>query len=393
MPLLSALFAAAGCAAGLLLTALLFASSSPGRSAHRWLGGLLLAVVLLSLQDLFDDLRLPLEYPALGHLFDWLVFLIGPLTWWYVRRMTGEARPTVSRFAAHAVPALLTIGVLVPFWFAPGATKRTMLAEDYAASGRSVDWVLVIAVLHVLAYWAASLTVVRRFRKSLADEYSGLERIGLRWLSAVLAVNLAVWAAWAASVFVPHPALHGAAAAVVPFGLYILGFLGIRHRDAAARTQAPDARAIATAPAPGPAPASAPTSTPARYERSRLDPARLADMRARLDDLMRLEKPWLENDLTLGALAARAQLSTHHLSQLLNEQLGKTFFDYINELRAIEVRRCLDDPAYARRSVLEIGLAAGFNSQGALNASFRRFFGVTPGRYRKGSRANGAASS
>lgn len=108
---------------------------------------------------------------------------------------------------------------------------------------------------------------------------------------------------------------------------------------------------------------------------------------------MDLEKPWLENDLTLGTLATRTGMTTHHLSQLLNDAFGKTFFDFINELRAREVRRCLDDPAYSGRSVLEIGLAAGFNSQGALNASFRKYFGSTPGRYRRGASATATPPS
>lgn len=375
---LSAFFAAAGCALGFFLAALLFASGVPGRQAHHWLGALVFSVALLSLQDLLDDARVPLQHVSLGHLFDWLIFVVGPLTYIYVCRMTGHDRPRAAALFAHGIPALIIVLLLAPFWFAPVAEKRTSLESDYARAAIAIDWVLVIAVLHVLGYWIASLVIVRRHRESLAREFSALERIGLRWLSVLLAINFCIWLAWAASVFAPYPAPRNLAAAVVPFGLYLLGLAGWRHREAAVRTAlAPRQRELP------PALPAVPSPPAARYERSGLDAEKMATLRARLDEVMELEKPWLENDLTLGGLATRAGMTTHHLSQLLNDAYGKTFFDLINELRAREVRRCLDDPAYGGRNVLEIGLAAGFNSQGALNASFRKFFGSTPGRYRR----------
>jgi hypothetical protein len=134
----SAFFAAGGCALGFFIAALLFASNFPGRHAQRWLGALILSVALLSLQDLLDDVRIPLEHTALGHLFDWLIFLVGPLTFIYVRRMTGSPRLRAAALFVHALPAL---------------------------------------------------AVVRRYRHSLAREFSALEHIGLRWLSALLGID------------------------------------------------------------------------------------------------------------------------------------------------------------------------------------------------------------
>ena len=97
---------------------------------------------------------------------------------------------------------------------------------------------------------------------------------------------------------------------------------------------------------------------------------------------METEKPWLENDLTLADLASRAGLSPHHLSQVLNDTIGRTFFDFVNGFRVREVQRCLADPAYSGQGVLAIAMAAGFNSKAAFNAAFRRHAGMTPSQYR-----------
>jgi len=70
-----------------------------------------------------------------------------------------------------------------------------------------------------------------------------------------------------------------------------------------------------------------------------------------------------------------------------------SFFEYINRLRVTESQRCLADPAFDGQSILEIGLAAGFNSKAAYNAAFKRFSDTTPSQYRAQARANRAASA
>jgi len=71
-------------------------------------------------------------------------------------------------------------------------------------------------------------------------------------------------------------------------------------------------------------------------------------------------------------LATRAGLSSHNLSQLLNEELRRTFFDYINSHRVEEVKRCLLDPAYERQTLLDIAMASGFSSKTAFNTADKR---------------------
>jgi AraC-like DNA-binding protein len=115
------------------------------------------------------------------------------------------------------------------------------------------------------------------------------------------------------------------------------------------------------------------------------------ELLARLDTVTRLEKPWLEPDLTLAGLATRTGLSQHNLSQLLNEELGKSFFDYVNQHRVEEVKRCLLDPAYASQTILEIALASGFSSKTAVNSAFRQHTGTTPSQFRRGARTTPSA--
>lgn len=98
---------------------------------------------------------------------------------------------------------------------------------------------------------------------------------------------------------------------------------------------------------------------------------------------MQTDRPYLNSNLALPELAAKANLSTHHLSQLLNERLGKNFFDFVNEYRIAEVKRKLRDPAFAHLKIEELAYGCGFNSKSAFNTAFRKFTGITPSEFRK----------
>ncbi|NJO02018.1 MAG: helix-turn-helix transcriptional regulator [Bacteroidia bacterium] len=98
---------------------------------------------------------------------------------------------------------------------------------------------------------------------------------------------------------------------------------------------------------------------------------------------MQHEKPHLNPDLTLGELADRVGLSTHHLSQLLNGEIGKNFFDFVNEYRINEMKEKLTDSACAHLKIEELAFSSGFNSKSVYSTAFKKMTGTTPSQFRK----------
>lgn len=94
------------------------------------------------------------------------------------------------------------------------------------------------------------------------------------------------------------------------------------------------------------------------------------------------EKPYLDSDLTLPKLAEGLNVSTHHLSQVINEVHDKNFFNFINKYRVEEVKRKIQDPKFKNYTLLGIAYESGFNSKSAFNRAFRNFTGTTPSKYR-----------
>lgn len=100
-----------------------------------------------------------------------------------------------------------------------------------------------------------------------------------------------------------------------------------------------------------------------------------------LDKLMLEQRLYEDAQLKLSGLASRVGLSTHQLSELLNNRLGKGFSRYLREQRIAAAKKMLCEEASS--SVLAVGLSVGFTSQSNFYEAFREIEGMTPGQYRR----------
>ena len=94
-------------------------------------------------------------------------------------------------------------------------------------------------------------------------------------------------------------------------------------------------------------------------------------------------KPYLNPELNLPQLATDTGISSHYLSQVINEYYKMNFFDYINQQRVEVVKTRIIDLQYKNYSILGIAFESGFNSKSAFNQVFKKFTGLTPSEYKK----------
>jgi AraC-like DNA-binding protein len=131
------------------------------------------------------------------------------------------------------------------------------------------------------------------------------------------------------------------------------------------------------------APATANETIEEKYHRSGLKPDEAEKILQKLLEYMENEKPYLNDELTIQELSAKLNVSKHHLTQVLNINLGKNFFTFINEYRIEAVKKRLVDPNYDHLTILGIAYDCGFNSKSSFNGLFKQYTGVTPSEYRK----------
>jgi len=76
-------------------------------------------------------------------------------------------------------------------------------------------------------------------------------------------------------------------------------------------------------------------------------------------------------------------VSPHHVSQVINEKLGKSFFELLASYRVEEAKKILSDEKRSNITVEEISELVGYNSKTAFNNAFRKITGKTPSEFRK----------
>jgi AraC-like DNA-binding protein len=90
---------------------------------------------------------------------------------------------------------------------------------------------------------------------------------------------------------------------------------------------------------------------------------------------------FLNPNLTLDETAKELKISKHILSQYLNEKLGKSFSNFINEYRIEKAKELLQ--SNKNYTVEGLGYESGFNSKSTFFTTFKKITGKTPTEYQK----------
>ncbi|MGQ0643354.1 MAG: helix-turn-helix domain-containing protein [Gemmatimonadaceae bacterium] len=120
-----------------------------------------------------------------------------------------------------------------------------------------------------------------------------------------------------------------------------------------------------------------------RYERSGLSDAEVQQLKASLVNVMDAERPWRDSELTLADLAARMNSTPHKLSEVLNAEIGQTFYDFVNGYRVREVQRRIEAGDARAREMLALALDAGFAAKSTFNQAFKKHTSQTPSDFRQ----------
>ncbi|WOI11453.1 helix-turn-helix domain-containing protein [Thalassospira lucentensis] len=112
----------------------------------------------------------------------------------------------------------------------------------------------------------------------------------------------------------------------------------------------------------------------------KVDPNDVSRIRAKLDRIVAARELMFDPLLTMPKLANAVGVTPNQLSYVLNQHLGKSFFDFVNEVRTNEASRLLiEEPD---RTILDIAISVGFNSKSTFNLAFKKITGKTPSAYR-----------
>lgn len=102
-----------------------------------------------------------------------------------------------------------------------------------------------------------------------------------------------------------------------------------------------------------------------------------------LNDAMLIEKLYLNPTLNLSDVVNYTGLSQKTISAVLNQHLGKSFNEFVNEFRIEEVKRKIADVKSRNLTLSGIAFECGFNSQATFQRTFKTATNQTPGQFAK----------
>lgn len=336
------LFSALGAVNGIFLALYLFSRRS-NRLANKLLGALLLAISIRTFKSTvyYFNPDLAVEFLQFGLS---ACLFIGPLTYLYVHSSLADlaSRASSMHWHRHLLLTLFLIGVgiIFPYSQYPGSWY-------YFVCSIHAYWFLYLALAGRELWMARSLLLASRQKLLLLSVYFGS---GL------------ILAAYVSTAFTSY--IVGALSFTFSIHLTILSYVLQDESD--------DKRKE-------------------KYQNRKLNEKDASALLASLDKVMHEQQLYLNPGLSLALLAKKVGNLQTTISQVLNENSGKSFNLYINEFRIQHAKNLLISDAHLNMDL--VAERSGFNSNSTFFAAFKKVTGQTPASYRSSFMAEQDASS
>ena len=96
-------------------------------------------------------------------------------------------------------------------------------------------------------------------------------------------------------------------------------------------------------------------------------------------------KDFLNNQLSLTSLSKALETNSSYLSKIINHSKGKTFKNYLNDLRVAYAYEVLSsDPSQSKYTIEALAFDFGFKSAENFSKKFKAAYGMYPSKFMKG---------
>lgn len=228
----------------------------------------------------------------------------------------------------------------------------------------------VVPVFYIVLCFLA----LKKYQKKLPEYYSALEKINLNWLKYIIVSLIILFigvfgmiALGTRADVIPFDKIFQAVALVQSGYLFCIVFFSLRQSLVFNQPVSLD--------------------PPVEKEKTEKNLAqndtRSQEISYQLLRFMEDNRPYLEEDLSLQKLSLLMNISTHHLSQAINQNLNTNFYKFVNAYRVEEVKKKLKSPEFEKYSILGIAFESGFNSKSTFNKIFKEETGMTPSEFKQ----------
>lgn len=346
---------------GIFLMTLLLSNRRGNRPAN-----ILLAVlVALLTQSLWNVYVWKYDLPSYWLLFNYSLwataFLWGPVLYLYVSTICAARKPDRRWIFQHCALALILFVIQLPIHL---LDINEWLREDYFNT--FYRFTVIALYVHLALYIYACFQILASHEQRVREYYSYTEKINLTWLrrlttlfALVLAVDMCFIAPAAIQkIDIPYLAVIMLAESVT---IFLMGFFSLSHPEILFQFQNDLAKP--------------------KYTNSPLDDSLSVELKNKLNLVMAETEIYKKNDLRLPELASLVDISPHHLSQLINEQYQKNFYEFVNGYRVEYAAHTLKQNEES--NITQVAFESGFNNRVSFNNAFKKAMRMTPSQFRR----------
>lgn len=305
-----------------------------------------------------------------------IMFLTGPLLYFYVYSLTVENFKLKTIYLLHIVPYLLvsvhrsTISAV-----AIGSTPN-LIENPYYLYNRIYYSFLIFSVF---IYWFLGLKHIISHRKNIPlyfSNYSGKNT--LNWLVFVLTLFLLLFIISFFTAYIKILELNVFNWTTLSFNLTVFTFVMIYFgmNQSVIYNEEKNWKMSSRS-----------ETSQENDEIAKEDVILASEKYEELNDLiinyLKSQKPYLNPEYNLQMMVDDLELSRHKLSQVINSGQKKNFYKLINGFRVEEVKEKLLDPGYEHYSILGVAMECGFNSKASFNRIFKEETNLTPTEFKK----------
>ncbi len=349
-----------GVAQGLFAAIMLLTKANPTIS-DRVLSGWL---SLLSI----EFLTCALDFKIFGFsLLSSSFLLFNPALYIYIRSLVQKNFRLKWMFLLHLIPFLL-------FEITAYITKTPFTFQNFFANDSSLLHRIGFAAATIvswLVYMPLSVYVLHIYKSKLEDEKSNIEKgQSLNWLLFVsfFYILYSIIAGVLGVVFVflgvGANALSLYNYAVLLALIYIISFYGLYQKQIEIQADIGGEQVNQA------------------YKNSILSNDTKKRIRASIIHYFEKEKAYLNPDLNMDLLSEAIGYPKYQITEVLNVEIGKNFFQFVNTYRIEAVKKMLLEPQL-KFSIEAIGYECGFNSKSSFYTVFKATTGQTPVNFRK----------
>lgn len=343
---------------GFVFAVLLF-EKKENRQANRFLSLTILSMCLTFTPFILDV--------SIWNAYQWLAWLpfslsywIGPAFYFYIKSLTEAPDSFRKKDLWHFSPIILNYLHSI-YHASVGKTNPWPWFHHVAEFLESA------AILSVMIYMIFSFSLVKSYQRSLLNNVSNTEMIDLRWVNRFIFVIAGLCVL--IMVFLTTSMIAGGRYTLQewddPRAFALLIYAGVLYwLSISGFKQAQTQRIIYLG------------------EANEQEQGNHSEVIQKLSSAIESNKLYRNPELSLSDLSRSVDISERVISNAINQELGKNFFQFINEYRIEEVKERLKDPNNDHLKILSLAFDAGFNSKATFNRVFKSYTGQTPKDYK-----------